>query len=69
MNFNMSEECTEIKATELDNGNYHLEFFLKENSVLGNLLKTNSEAKESLSDAMIEKLKEIWIGDIITFHT
>ena len=69
MKFNMDEECTKIKATELDNGNYHLEFFLKENSVLGDLLKANSKAQESLSDDMIDKLKEIWIGPIITFHT
>lgn len=69
MKFNMDEECTKIKATELDNGNYHLEFFLKENSVLGKILDNHCEASEKLSDAMIEKLKEIWNGPIITFHT
>lgn len=69
MEFNISEECTEIKASELENGNYHLEFYLKQDSILKSLLENNSEAQESLSDAMIEKLKEIWIGNIITFHT
>lgn len=69
MEFNISEECTEIKASELENGNYHLEFYLKQDSVLKSLLENNSEAQESLSDEMIKKLKEIWTGGIITFHT
>lgn len=69
MEFNIGEECTEIKATKLESGNYHLEFYLKQDSVLKSLLENHSEAKEKLSDDMIDKLKEIWIGPIITFHT
>ena len=70
MKFNAGEECTKIKATKLESGNYHLEFFLKQDSVLKQrLLENHGEAKEELSDDMIEKLKEIWTGPIITFHT
>ena len=69
MEFKAFEECTKIKATELKYGNYHLELFLKEDSVLKNLLKDYSKNKEEMSDDMIDKLKEVWSGNIITIHT
>lgn len=69
MEFNACEECTEIKATEFKSGHYHLEFFLKEDSVLKKLLEDNIKDGEKMSDDMIDKLKEVWNGPIITFHT
>lgn len=69
MEFKACEECTEIKVTELKNDNYHLELFLKEDSVLKKLLEGNSKNEEKMSDDMIDKLKEVWSGNIITFHT
>ena len=69
MKFNACEECTKIKATELKYGNYHLEFFLKEDSVLKKLLEGNSKDGEEMSDDIFDKLKEVWNGGIITFHT
>lgn len=69
MEFKVCEECTEIKATELKGGNYHLELFLKEDSVLKNFLEDYSKDKEVMTDSVFDKLKEVWSGDIITFHT
>lgn len=68
MEFNACEECTEIKATELKGGNYHLEFFLKEDGVLKNFLEDYSKDKEEVPDDMYNKLIEVWNGNIVTFH-
>lgn len=69
MEFKACEECTEIKVTELKGGNYHLELFLKEDSVLKKILEGNSKYEEKMPDDVIDKLKEVWCGNIITFHT
>lgn len=69
MNFNACDECTKIKATELKDGNYHLELFLKEDSILKHFLEDYVKDKEEMSDDMIDKLKEVWSGNIVTFHT
>lgn len=69
MEFKTCEECTKVKATELKSGNYHFEFFLKEDSALKDLLEDYSKDKDEISDDIFDKLKEVWSGNIITFHT
>lgn len=68
MKLNASEEFAEAKATKLKNGKYHLELFLKEDSQLKDFLEDYSKDKDEVSDDMFDKLKEVWSGNIVTFH-
>ena len=69
MKFNLEEECKEVKVSELSNGGSHLEFFIKDDSKLKELFKEKYKDAETIPLDTKEKLKEIWCGNIITFHT
>lgn len=69
MEFNLKEECKDTKISELNNGGTHLEFYLKEGSKLSEFLKEKCKDTESISLDTMNKLKGIWIGNIITLHT
>lgn len=69
MKVNLEEECKEVKVSELSNGGNHLEFFLKDDSKLKELFKEKYKDAETISLDTKEKLKGIWRGNIITFHT
>ena len=69
MEFNLEEECKEVKMSELSNGGSHLEFFLKDDSKLKELFKQKYKDTEPIPLDTKEKLTGIWCGNIITFHT
>lgn len=69
MKFNLEEECKEVRVSELSNGGSHLEFFLKDDSKLKELFKGKYKDTESIPLDTKEKLKGIWCGNMITFHT
>lgn len=69
MELRLEEECEEAKVSELSNGGSHFEFFLKDDSKLKELFKEKYKDAETIPLDTIEKLKGIWCGNIITFHT
>lgn len=69
MEFKLKEECTETRVSQLSNGGTHLEIFLKDDSKLKELLKEKYKDVESIPLDVAKNLKEIWGGNIITFHT
>lgn len=69
MKFNLEEECKEVKVSELSNGGSHFEFFLKDDSRLKELFEEKYKDTEPIPLDAKEKLKEIWCGNMFTFHT
>lgn len=57
-----------IEVSELENGGSNMEFFLKENSELKDFLKENYKYEDPIQDDIVEEIKRIWSGNIITFH-
>lgn len=69
MEFKLEEECQETRISELSKGGNHFEFFLKENSKLKERFEEKYKDAEPVQLDVKEKIKEIWCGNIITFHT